>query len=96
MKKQKKIIFAATIISALQASYAGAHLEPKKGDGTEKCYGVAKAHKNDCMSKLGKHLCAGMAKVDNSPNDWVKAPIGLCDKLVGGIVRQEPETKEQK
>jgi uncharacterized membrane protein len=82
----KKLLITATIFTALQSLSALAHLEPKAGDGTEKCYGVAKAHKNDCASKAAKHSCAGQAKADNSADDWIKVPKGVCEKLVGGVV----------
>lgn len=36
-----------------------------------KCYGVAKAGKNDCGSKNAGHSCQGNAKVDYDPSDWV-------------------------
>lgn len=91
MNKKTKILLTASVLAALKSLDALAHMEPKTGDGTEKCYGVAKAHKNDCASKAGKHTCAGMAKTDNSPNDWVKVPQGLCNKLVSGMVKAEGE-----
>ncbi len=83
----KKKLFAASMLAAFSAmavSSASAHLEPKKNDGKEKCYGVVKAGENDCASKAAKHSCATFAKVDNDPNEWIKLPQGLCDKLVGG------------
>jgi uncharacterized membrane protein len=49
---------------------------------TEKCYGVAKAGKNDCAG--AKHACAGQAAKDQDANEWVKLPKGTCDRLVGG------------
>jgi len=49
---------------------------------TEKCYGVAKAGKNDCAG--AKHACAGQGKKDNDANEWVKVPTGTCERLVGG------------
>lgn len=51
-------------------------------EGKEKCYGVAKAGKNDCAS--GKHSCAGQSTADNDPSAFVAVPKGLCDKIVGG------------
>lgn len=50
----------------------------------EKCYGVAKAGKNDCASLNKTHSCAGQAKADGDANEWVYVPAGLCDKLAGG------------
>jgi len=48
----------------------------------EKCYGVVKAGKNDCGAN--DHSCAGQAKTDSDPNEWVYLPAGTCDKIVGG------------
>ncbi|MGF1742583.1 DUF2282 domain-containing protein [Vibrio profundum] len=47
----------------------------------EKCYGVAKAGKNDCATKTSS--CAGTSKVDNQKDAFVVVPKGLCDKLGG-------------
>jgi uncharacterized membrane protein len=49
---------------------------------TEKCYGVAKAGKNDCAG--AKHACAGQSTKDKDSNEWVKVPKGTCERLVGG------------
>ncbi|KGY10911.1 membrane protein [Vibrio tubiashii] len=48
----------------------------------EKCYGVAKAGKNDCATKTSS--CAGTAKEDNQSDAFVVVPKGLCGKLTGG------------
>ncbi|MDF1796200.1 MAG: DUF2282 domain-containing protein [Coxiellaceae bacterium] len=45
----------------------------------EKCYGVAKAGKNDCAGK--GHGCHGHATKDGG---WLYLPKGACDKIVGG------------
>jgi len=50
--------------------------------GTEKCYGVAKAGKNDCAG--AKHACAGQGSKAGDANEWVKLPKGTCERLVGG------------
>jgi uncharacterized membrane protein len=47
----------------------------------EKCYGVAKAGKNDCAS--AGHACAGQSKT-TSAKEWIKVPTGTCERLVGG------------
>lgn len=52
---------------------------------TEKCKGVAKAKMNDCGAN--GHGCAGYAKKDNDPNEWVFVPEGLCVKI-GGVVKK--------
>jgi len=53
----------------------------------EKCFGVVKAGKNLCGSGDGSHGCAGMAKVDADPNEWIYVPEGLCEKLTGGSLK---------
>jgi uncharacterized membrane protein len=52
-------------------------------DGKEKCYGVAKAGKNDCAPASGAHSCAGQAKKDNDPGDWKFVAKGSCEKMGG-------------
>lgn len=59
----------------------------KKGDTIVKCKGVAKKGKNDCGAN--NHACAGMAKKDNDPNEWVYVPSGVCEKLAKGVVLGE-------
>jgi uncharacterized membrane protein len=49
---------------------------------TEKCYGVAKAGKNDCAGAA--HSCQGQGKMDSDSKEWVKLPKGTCERLVGG------------
>lgn len=48
----------------------------------EKCYGIAKKAKNDCGTKL--HSCAGFAKIDGDPEEWLMVPKGSCNRIVGG------------
>ncbi|MDQ3510978.1 MAG: DUF2282 domain-containing protein [Pseudomonadota bacterium] len=58
--------------------------------GMEKCSGIVKAGKNDCGTS--KHDCSGNARVDNDPEEWVYAPVGTCEKIVGGkIVAEKPK-----
>ncbi len=48
----------------------------------EKCYGVAKAGKNDCAGP--SHSCQGQAKVDSGPKEFIEIPKGTCERLTGG------------
>ncbi|SFV87787.1 Putative signal peptide protein [hydrothermal vent metagenome] len=48
----------------------------------EKCYGVVKAGKNDCATKVSS--CAGTAKTDAQTDAFIAMPKGLCEKLVNG------------
>lgn len=65
----------------LAALVAPVHAEDVK-PATERCYGVAKAGKNDCGT--ASHGCANQAEKDNMASEWVKVPAGLCAKLAGG------------
>jgi uncharacterized membrane protein len=49
----------------------------------EKCFGVAKKGANDCASANGSHSCAGQAKADSDPNEWVFVAAGTCEKMGG-------------
>ncbi len=50
---------------------------------SDKCYGIAKAGQNACGSATGMHACAGAAKVDRDPGDWVNMPAEECAKQGG-------------
>lgn len=50
----------------------------------EKCFGIAKAGKNDCSSNKSAHACAGQATKDGDPQDFVAVPKGTCSKIVNG------------
>jgi uncharacterized membrane protein len=50
---------------------------------TEKCYGIAKAGKNDCAS-AGNNSCGGSSKVTGDKKAWIYVPEGYCERIVGG------------
>ena len=82
--KDKLIIstmLATTIYSALVNA---ADVKTDSKPEIEKCYGVAKAEKNDCAAKDKSYSCATHSKKDGDENAWIYVPKGLCDKLVGG------------
>lgn len=81
----KKYLAAAILATIASASVACAADKTDAKQEREKCYGVAKAAKNDCSSKDGSNSCAGHAKKDRDENTWVYVPKGLCDKLAGGV-----------
>jgi uncharacterized membrane protein len=49
----------------------------------EKCYGIAKAGKNDCAS-TGNNSCGGSSKLSGDPKAWLYVPEGYCERIVGG------------
>jgi uncharacterized membrane protein len=75
----KTAILAAAVSSLLALSATTAFGDDAKG---EKCYGVAKAGKNDCAS--GAHACAGQASKDKSPKEFIELPKGTCERIAGG------------
>ncbi len=71
----------AIIASALIAAIAVAG-NASAQDKTEKCYGIAKAGKNDCQTATSS--CAGTSKKDAQADAWISVPAGACAKIVGG------------
>lgn len=48
----------------------------------EKCYGIAKAGKNDCAS-TGNNSCGGTSRRDADKKAWMFVPAGYCERIVG-------------
>jgi uncharacterized membrane protein len=76
------------IASALAAAVVGPALlraqpAPAPSFKAEKCYGIAKAGKNDCAA-TGNNSCAGTSKVNSDKKAWIYVPAGYCDRIVGG------------
>ncbi|MGD9879852.1 MAG: DUF2282 domain-containing protein [Reyranella sp.] len=69
------------IASALAAALVLPAAAQAQGN-MEKCYGVAKAGKNDCQTASSS--CAGTSKKDAQADAWISVPKGTCDKLIGG------------
>jgi uncharacterized membrane protein len=81
--KIQTIAATASLMSAL-ALAATASAQTKDPDMTakEKCFGVAKAGKNDCAA--GAHSCAGQATKDGDKSSFIALPAGVCARLAGG------------
>ena len=65
----------AGIAAGLAASPAAAQKQPM-----EKCYGVAKAGKNDCAAGPGTS-CAGTSTRDYQGDAWKLVPKGSCENI---------------
>ena len=86
--KTSQLLIASAVAAALAlpiASQAGPAPKPKFE--AEKCYGVAKAGKNDCQT--ANSSCAGTSKRDNLDDAWLYIRAGSCEWLVGG--RKDPK-----
>lgn len=91
MKITKSKVLTGLVASLAAVSVQASPDWAKKGGKVEKCAGVAKAKKNDCGAN--GHPCAGKAKKDNDPNEWIYTPAGVCDKIPGGKVLKVIDVK---
>ena len=88
MKKDSTLLATAAIgIGLMAAPLSAAPKWAKKGDTIVKCKGIAKKGMNDCGAN--GHGCAGQAKKDNDPNEWVYMPDGLCEKVGGKVLKKK-------
>jgi uncharacterized membrane protein len=80
---RSQVVIASAVVAALTLpAVAQAGPAPKPKFEAEKCYGIAKAGKNDCQT--ANSSCAGTSKRDNQNDAWIYMPAGACDKVVGG------------
>ena len=68
------------MLTAATAQAAGAAVCAEQ----ERCYGIAKAGKNDCATSSS--ACSGSARQDNQKDAWVYVPKGMCQKVAGGTL----------
>ena len=80
MKTTHALLLAA-VSAAILLPAAG--MAQQKAE-VEKCYGVAKAGKNDCQTATSS--CAGTAKKDAQKDAWVGVPKGTCEKIAGATL----------
>jgi len=73
----RTLLIAGAVAAALTTSAAMADTPA----ATEKCFGVAKAGKNDCKGGTVA-TCAGSSTKDGE--GVLLVPTGLCEKIVGG------------
>jgi len=81
---RKKSLKKSTVLaaSAMAAAIAMAAADKAEAAGEkERCYGIAKASQNDCVTANGS--CAGSAKKDGQADAYLILPKGTCDKIVG-------------
>jgi uncharacterized membrane protein len=80
----KRIVTTSALVAALAGSAvlsARAAPAAEPAFKAEKCYGIAKAGKNDCAS-TGANSCAGTSKADADPRAWIFVPAGYCERIV--------------
>jgi uncharacterized membrane protein len=78
LMKTSAFLVASAVVTALSLGNIASAQDAK----TEKCYGVAKAGKNDCQTATSS--CAGTSKRDMQIDAFIAVPAGTCAKIVGG------------
>jgi uncharacterized membrane protein len=83
MQTKKALIGTAVgglVALAQMALYA--QPAPTPSFAAEKCYGIAKAGKNDCAAN--GHACSGQSRVAGNAREWIYVPTGTCERINGG------------
>ena len=90
----RKLNKSVAVTSAITAAILLASNGPVLAQNAkmEKCFGVAKAGKNDCAAGPGTS-CAGTSTVDGQGDAWMLLTAGTCEKLVGGSLTAKTDTK---
>ena len=85
--KTKSVLISTAVTSLIAFAAISMSAQAADDANTEKCYGVAKAGKNDCAAN--GHACAGQSKTNADAKEWVKVPAGTCDRIVGGNTKSK-------
>jgi uncharacterized membrane protein len=70
------------LVTALAAAVTLAQFAASAEANQEKCFGIAKAGKNQCQTKA--NACAGHALSNNEADAWILVPTGTCERIVNG------------
>lgn len=90
MNTKSKSIAHAALAGAIALGMASISDDAVAGKkGFEKCAGIVKAGMNDCGTS--KHSCAGMAKMDKDPEEWIYVPQGTCSKIADATLKQKAQ-----
>lgn len=76
-------VAAALAFPTLSAGQSGPAPAPKFE--AEKCYGIARAGKNDCQTSNSS--CAGTSRRDKQGDAWIYVPKGTCERVVDGSLQ---------
>jgi uncharacterized membrane protein len=79
---------AHAAVAAALALGTGGPAQAAEKPAVEKCYGIAKAGKNDCQTATS--ACAGTSTQDGQQDAWILLPKGTCAKIVGGATASPP------
>lgn len=85
--KPNPLVTASIALGSLSVAGVALAAAPQwaaPGSTIVKCAGIAKKGMNDCGANA--HSCAGHAKVDSDPNEWIYVPEGVCRKIAGARI----------
>lgn len=80
-----RVIVASTVAAAFSLAVSAlvqAGPAPMPKFEHEKCFGIAKAGKNDCQT--ANSSCAGTSRRDKQADAWIYVPKGTCARVVDG------------
>ena len=82
----QSVFLRSSLVMAISLGLAGlaqAQEHPEKPTyDYEKCYGAARAGKNDCFTV--RNSCAGTSPQNGQKDARIYSPKGTCEKIVGG------------
>ncbi|MCH9644841.1 MAG: DUF2282 domain-containing protein [Gammaproteobacteria bacterium] len=77
----KSVLIGVATTAAISVTAQSEAAKPTKLK-IEKCYGISKKGQNECGNS--KHNCAGKAKKDLDPTEWIYTLKGNCGRITGG------------
>src|SRR5262249_17299419 len=86
--KKTPVFIASAMLAAIGLSVSASGQTgpaPKPKFDAEKCYGIAKAGKNDCQT--ANSSCAGTSRRGGQKDAWIYVPAGTCERVVGGSLQ---------
>jgi uncharacterized membrane protein len=83
-----QLVIASAMIAAFSLPLVGSAQSgpaPSPKFEHEKCFGIAKAGKNDCQT--ANSSCAGTSRRDKQGDAWIYVPKGTCARVVDGSLQ---------
>ena len=85
--KTKSVLISTAVTSLIAFGAISMSAQAADDANTEKCYGIAKAGKNDCAAH--GHACAAQSKTNSDAKEWIKLPTGTCERIAGGSTKSK-------
>src|SRR5262249_5791258 len=79
----QRLVVSSALASVLALGLLNTAAAADAPGAKEKCFGIAKAGKNDCANLSGSHSCAGQSKDDMGPAEWNYVAKGTCKDMKG-------------